>query len=161
MRRRDKEIRDLGLLKKVLGSARYMTLAMSKDDQPYLVSLCYGYDEERNCLYFHCATEGKKINYLRANNLVWGQVLLDYGYSRSVDPCGGDYLYASVHFSGRVTFPEDLEEKRHALECIIRQLDNRPTPLIERLTPERLKQTLVGRVDIDYMSGKRSKAVTL
>ena len=161
MRRADKEIRDMDLLKEILRSARYMTLAMSKNDQPYLVSLCYGYDDEKNCIYFHCAKEGKKMDYLKANNLVWGQVLLDYGYSRSEDPCKGDYLYASVHFSGRVTFPEDSKEKQHAMEHIIRQLDNDPDPLIKRLNPERLNRTLIGRIDIDYMSGKRSNAITL
>jgi len=159
MRRGDKGIMDTRLLKKILRSAKYVTLAMSKVNQPYLVSLCYGYDDEKNCIYFHCAKEGKKMDYLKANNLVWGQVLLDYGYSRSEDPCKGDYLYASVHFSGRVTFPEDPKEKQHAMECIIRQLDNNPDPLIKRLNPERLSRTTIGRIDIDYMSGKKPKEV--
>jgi len=161
MRRADKEIRDMDLLKEILRSARYMTLAMSKNDQPYLVSLCYGYDDEKNCIYFHCAKEGKKMDYLKANNLVWGQVLLDYGYSRSEDPCEGDYLYASIHFSGRVTFLDDPKEKQRAMERIIRQLDNDPDPLIKRLNPERLSRTTIGRIDVDYMSGKRSNAITL
>jgi len=132
-------------------------LAMSVDDQPYLVSLSHGYDEDRNCIYFHCAREGKKLDYLRANNTVWGQALLDHGYSDG--EC--THLYASVHFSGRVTFIDDPDEKRRALECMIRQLDSNPESLIGRITPELFDQTMVGRIDIEYLSGKKSKEVTV
>jgi len=130
---------------------------MSVDDQPYLVSLSHGYDEDRNCIYFHCAREGKKLDYLRANNTVWGQALLDHGYSDG--EC--THLYASVHFSGRVTFIDDPDEKRRALECMIRQLDSNPESLIGRITPELFDQTMVGRIDIEYLSGKKSKEVTV
>lgn len=132
-------------------------MAMSVDDQPYLVSLSHGYDEDRNCIYFHCARQGKKLDYLRANNTVWGQALLDHGYSDG--EC--THLYASVHFSGRVTFIDDPDEKRRALECMIRQLDSNPESLIGRITPELFDQTMVGRIDIEYLSGKKSKEVTV
>jgi nitroimidazol reductase NimA-like FMN-containing flavoprotein (pyridoxamine 5'-phosphate oxidase superfamily) len=64
------------------------------EDEPYLVSLSHGYDEAKNCLYFHCAPEGKKLIYQKANNKVWGQAVLDFGVT---DEC--DYAYTSVHFS--------------------------------------------------------------
>jgi len=161
VRRRDKEITDADILKKILKSTQYVTLAMSMDGQPYLVSLSHGYDEARNCIYFHCAKEGKKLDYLRSNNAVWGQTLLDYGYNRSDDPCECNHFYASVHFSGKVTFLEDAEEKRHALECIIRQLDGDPEPLIARLTPGRMNRAFIGRIDIEFMTGKKSAEVTV
>ena len=161
MRRRDKEITDPDVLKRVLKSTQYVTIAMSKEGQPYLVSLSHGYDEDRNCIYFHCAKEGKKLDYLRSNNAVWGQAVLDYGYSRSNDPCECNHLYASVHFSGKVTLLEDPDEKQHALECIIRHLDSDPEPLLERLNPDRLNRAVVGRIDIEFMTGKKSKEVTI
>ena len=99
MRRKDKEITNVEVMKKILKSAKYVTLALCMDNQPYLVSLSYGYDENRNCIYFHSATEGKKLIYLKSNNIVWGQALLDYGYAEG--EC--NHLYASVHFSGKVT----------------------------------------------------------
>jgi len=43
------------------------------DNEPYLVSLSNGYDEAINCLYFHCADEGKKAAYLKANSKLWGK----------------------------------------------------------------------------------------
>ncbi len=157
LRRKDKEITDAVILKKILKTTKYVTIALSKDNMPYLVSLSHGYDEERNCIYFHCATMGKKLDYLKSNNTVWGQAILDYGYADG--KC--DHLYASVHFQGKVTFLEKYEEKLSAIECIIRQLDRNPERLLEGIDAERLKATTVGRIDLDYISGKKSKEVSL
>jgi nitroimidazol reductase NimA-like FMN-containing flavoprotein (pyridoxamine 5'-phosphate oxidase superfamily) len=156
MRRQDKEITDPVVLKKILKSTKYVTIALSLDNQPYLVSLSHGYDENRNCIYFHCAKEGKKLDYLKSNNQIWGQALLDCGYSEG--EC--NHFFASVHFQGKVTLIDKPEEKRQALECMTRQLDKNPEPLvakIPKIDPERLKGTVLGRIDIDYMSGKKSK----
>jgi nitroimidazol reductase NimA-like FMN-containing flavoprotein (pyridoxamine 5'-phosphate oxidase superfamily) len=127
------------------------------DNNPYLVSISHGYDENRNCVYFHCATQGKKLVYLKANNIVWGQALLDYGYIEG--ECS--HRFASVHFSGKVTFLDSLDEKRQAIECMIKQLDTNPESLKAKTNFERLKQTVIGRIDIDYMSGKKSEEVTV
>lgn len=158
MRRKDKEITDEGLLKKILKTSKYITIALSMDNQPYLVSLSCGYDEHRNCLYFHCATEGKKLQYMKSNSAVWGQALLDHGYSEG-DECA--HLYASVHFSGRVTLIENPEEKHRAMKCMMNHLAKNPDALIAKLTPDRLRNTGLGRIDIEYMTGKKSKEVTI
>ena len=131
---------------------------MCRENKPYLVSLSYGYDEENNRLYFHCAPEGKKLDYLMENNEIWGQVLLDFGYARE-DYC--DHLYASVHFLGKVTFVDDPDEKRRAIECMIRHLDSNPEDLISRLSIQDLDKVLIGRIDIEHMTGKKSKGVTI
>jgi nitroimidazol reductase NimA-like FMN-containing flavoprotein (pyridoxamine 5'-phosphate oxidase superfamily) len=158
VRRKDKEVTDEAQLRKMLRSSKYVTIALCMDNVPYLVSLSHGYDEEHDCLYFHCAREGKKLVYLKSNSLVWGQALLDFGPSED-DDCS--QLYASVHFSGRATLIEDLEEKRQAIQCMINQLGKNPEALIAKLTLERLKNTVIGRIDIEYMSGKKSREVTL
>ena len=62
VRRKDREITDTAALKEVLKSTKYVTIALCMDNEPYLVSLSHGYDETRNCLYFHCANEGKKTH---------------------------------------------------------------------------------------------------
>jgi nitroimidazol reductase NimA-like FMN-containing flavoprotein (pyridoxamine 5'-phosphate oxidase superfamily) len=121
------------------------------------VSLSHGYDENRNCIYFHCATEGKKLTYLKSNNIVWGQALLDYGYAEG--ECS--HRFASVHFLGKVTFLDNFDEKRQAMECMMKQLDRNPETIIAKLDAERLKKTMIGRISIDYMSGKKSKEIVI
>ena len=121
MRRKELEIKDPAKLKKILKSAKYVTIALAKDNQPYLVSLSHGYDEAENCIYFHCANEGKKIDYLKANNIVWGQALLDGGYRDG--EC--DHFFACAQFRGKVTFLKNVNEKWQAAECMIKQLNKK------------------------------------
>ena len=156
IRRKDKEITNVGEMRKILRTAKYVTVAMCLNDEPYIVTLSHGYDEERNCVYFHCAREGKKIDILKANNLVWGQALVDAGYIQGA--C--DHLYSSTHFRGRVTFVEDMGEKEHALHVMIESLDENPKKIIEeQLTPTSIQRVTIGRIDIDHMSGKKAERV--
>lgn len=150
VRRKDREITDVGELKNVLKSTKYVTIALCMDNEPYLVSLSHGYDEKRNCLYFHCANEGKKLVYLKANNSTWGQALQDYDIA---DEC--DYAYTSVHFKGTVSLIDDLGEKRHAIEAMVRQLSENPEKKLAKTKMEKLAQTTIGRIDISCMTGKK------
>ncbi|MFW9794070.1 MAG: pyridoxamine 5'-phosphate oxidase family protein, partial [Candidatus Thorarchaeota archaeon] len=120
IRRKEKEIKDKKEMISIIKSAKYITLAMSLDNEPYLATLSHGYDERKNCFYFHCAHEGKKIDILQVNNVVWGQALIDYGYADG--SC--DHQYATTQFKGRVSFIENPEEKRHALSVMIHQLES-------------------------------------
>jgi nitroimidazol reductase NimA-like FMN-containing flavoprotein (pyridoxamine 5'-phosphate oxidase superfamily) len=150
VRRKDREITGIAALKQVLKTTNYLTLALCKDNEPYLVSLSHGYDETRNCLYFHCAPEGRKIEYIKANNKVWGQAMLDYGVT---DDC--DYAYTSVQFQGTLHLIDDLAEKTHAMEVLVRQLSNDPEAKLAKITPEKLAKTTLGKINITYLSGKK------
>ena len=157
MRRKDLEITDMGTLRKILRSVKYVTIALAMDQQPYLVSLSHGYDETNNCIYFHCANEGKKIDYLNANRMVWGQALLDGGYQE--DEC--DHFFATAQFQGKVTFLKSVKEKQQAAELMIKQLNKKPKKMMTDTTPEKLKTTSFGRIDIEYMSGKKHGEMNL
>ena len=156
MRRQDKEIKDASLLRKILGQAKYVTLAIAMNSHPYLVSLNHGYDPKENSIYFHCANEGKKIDYMKANSEIWGQALLDFGY----DSKWCTQSYATVMFKGKVSFIEDLRQKRKAFLVINSQLKSPPQRLKEIMKTS-LRKTAVGRIDIEYLSGKKSKEVTI
>jgi nitroimidazol reductase NimA-like FMN-containing flavoprotein (pyridoxamine 5'-phosphate oxidase superfamily) len=156
LRRRDKEITDEAEVKKILHEAKHVTIAMSLDDEPYLATLSHGYDGDRNCIYFHCAREGKKVEILKANPRVWGQALVDNGYQQG--SC--DHLYRTAQFRGRVTFVDDQGEKVNALYIMTRHLDEHPEKIMrEQITPHSTDRILIGRMDIDYMSGKKADKV--
>lgn len=150
VRRKDREITDSDALKEVLKSTKYVTIALCMNNEPYLVSFSHGYDEARNCLYFHCADEGKKIVYLKANSKVWGQAVQDYGVT---DEC--DYAYTSVHFRGTVFLIDDLPEKQHGMAVMVRQLSENPEEKLAKIKTEKLAETTMGRIDITYMTGKQ------
>ncbi len=150
VRRKDREITDAATMKNFLKSTNYITIALCMNNEPYLVALSHGYDETKNCLYFHCAPEGKKLAYLKANNNVWGQAVQDYGVT---DEC--DYAYKSVHFAGTMHLIEDLAEKQHAMEVMVRQLSENPEAKLAKIKPEKLAKTTMGRININYMTGKQ------
>ncbi len=138
----------------VIRRGEHLTLAMCGDDEPYLCTVNYAYDEERRAFFFHCAPAGKKVAILRANPRVWGQILEDGGYvdGRCL------HAYRTVQFAGRCTFVDDLEERRRALRLMIDQLEPDPEPVKARfVTDKSVRRVAIGRVDVEAFSGKVGK----
>jgi len=150
VRRKEREITDPAELQFILKNTKYVTIALCKDNEPYLVALNHGYDQQRGCLYFHCANEGKKLVYAQANSRVWGQAVLDFGVT---DEC--DYAYSCVHFSGTFSMVTDPAEKRHGLEVMVRQVAVNPEAKLAKIKPEKIEKVTIARIDIAYMSGKK------
>jgi len=150
VRRKDREITNTTEMRQVLKTTNYITIALAFNNEPYLVSLSHGYDEAKNCLYFHCASEGKKLVYAQTNPLVWGQALLDYGVTNDCD-----YAYTSVHFSGKLFLITDLTEKWHALQTLVHQSSKTPKEKLAKVKPEKLLNLVMGRIDITSMTGKK------
>ena len=68
MRRREKEITDESTLESIILASLVCRLALSDGNQPYIVPLCFGYQDKT--LYFHSALEGKKIDIIKHNQNV-------------------------------------------------------------------------------------------
>jgi uncharacterized protein len=152
VRRKDREITKSDEMHQVLKATKYVTVALCMEGEPYLVALSHGYDQTRKCLYFHCAPEGKKLIYAKANPKVWGQAVMDFGVTQECD-----YAYSSVHFSGKLSLITDLNEKKHAMEILILQVSLDPEVKLAKIKPEKLQSTTMGRIDIDYISGKSTR----
>jgi uncharacterized protein len=153
VRRKEREITDPDEMRLVLKTTKYVTVALCMDNVPYLVALSHGYDQTRNCIYFHCAPEGKKLIYAQANPQVWGQAVLDFGVT---DEC--DYAYTSVHFQGKLCLITDSTEKKHAMEALVRQVALNPEAKLAKIKPEKLDKTTMGKIEVTYMSGKKHQA---
>jgi uncharacterized protein len=149
VRRKDREITNLEEMRQVLKVTKYVTVALCMGNEPYLVSLSHGYDQTKNCIYFHCAPEGKKLIYAKANPNVWGQAVLDFGVTEECD-----YAYTSVHFQGKLTLITDAAEKKHAMQILVRQVSLNPEAKLAQIKPEKLSSLTMGKIDITYLSGK-------
>jgi uncharacterized protein len=53
MRRKDRQITDKDELSEILTQGKYAIISMCRDNEPYIVTLSYGYDKAKNALYFH------------------------------------------------------------------------------------------------------------
>jgi nitroimidazol reductase NimA-like FMN-containing flavoprotein (pyridoxamine 5'-phosphate oxidase superfamily) len=93
---------------------------------------------------------------MRANPVVWGIALIDYGYHEG--QCS--HLYVSAVFRGHVQWIESLEEKKCAFKHMIECQDKNPEALIPRLTNSvSIVNTVVGKIIIDELTGKKSAEV--
>ncbi len=155
IRRVEKEISDKEDLTAILKSGKYTTISMCKENEAYLVTLSYGYDEGKDALYLHCAKEGQKIDFIKSNPIVCGTVIEDNGYE---DGCG--QAYRSVVFRGKINIVEDLQEKKYGFRILINQLEGDPQAIKNKFLKEDKTYENSGmlRLDISEISGKEEKA---
>jgi hypothetical protein len=152
-RRPEKTITDEVELLEIIDGQGFMTLAMCKDNEPYLVTVNYGYEPDKRCFYFHCARQGKKMDFMQANPVLWGQIVEDNGYIDG--EC--DHAFRSVEFRGRVTRLEGDDARRHAIGVMIDHLESDPAEVKKRFDkPEALAKAVVMRVDVEQMTGKKN-----
>jgi hypothetical protein len=149
----DKAITDPAELTAVVAGQKFLTLALCAENRPYLVTISHAFDAERNCFYFHCSPVGRKIDLIRANPQVYGQVLEDRGYVAG--EC--DHAYRTVQFDGTAAVVTDPDEKLAALRRLIEFLETDPGPVKERnLKTARLDSVAIVRVTVTGWSGKKN-----
>jgi nitroimidazol reductase NimA-like FMN-containing flavoprotein (pyridoxamine 5'-phosphate oxidase superfamily) len=153
MNRKEKEITDPGVLKEIVKQGKYATVAVCRANEPYIVALNYGYDENKNILYFHCALKGLKLDFIRHNPAVCATVIEDRGYKTG--DCS--QTYRSVVFWGKMYIIEDLEEKKHGVNILLNHLEDNPGEIREKSlkSDDVYKEVGILRLDITEISGKQ------
>jgi nitroimidazol reductase NimA-like FMN-containing flavoprotein (pyridoxamine 5'-phosphate oxidase superfamily) len=130
IRRSEREIKDRQECDAVLTNCKYAIIALCKDSQPYIVTLSYGYDKSENALYFHCAKEGHKIEFLRANPFACATIIDDDGF----DANSCDHTYKSLVIRGPIEFVNNREIADRAIRLMIHQLEkNEPEKFMAKL----------------------------
>lgn len=155
MRRSERAIIEQDELGAILGQGRYITLALCRADEPYVVTMSYGYDAEQHALYFHCAHEGLKLDFLRHNPQVCGTVIEDLDYIQG--ECA--HAYRSVVLRGEMRLVNLLEEKVHGMEVLLRHLEDEPqTVRASTLRDEAAyDRAAILRLDIHEITGKQGR----
>lgn len=153
LRRVEKEIQTLEEIYQILKSQKYMTVACCKENIPYLFTVNYAFYPEEECLYFHCAPSGKKLEYITSNPKVWGEVIVDRGYVTG--QC--DYNFRSVHFQGEAQIVQEEEEKKLALGLLIDQQEPDPESLKGKFALKQIDKVAVVKIRIRGLSGKEYK----
>ena len=139
----------------ILRNGKYTIISLCKENEPYIVTLSYGYDNDKHALYFHCAKEGQKIEFINFNPNVCGTVIEENGYK---DGCG--QAFRSVVFRGRMVTIDTLEEKKQGLDIMIDHLEQDPIPIKNKFLNKASSYEKLGmlRLDITDISGKEEKA---
>ena len=123
------------------------------DGYPYTVPLSHVYENGK--LFFHCATEGHKLDSIKKNDKVSFTIIEK---DEIVQEEFTSY-FRSVSIFGRARILTDDNEKEHALELIMNKYS--PDFAKERLKQlkDDAKRTCLVEVQIEHMTGKAAKEI--
>ena len=155
MQKHERQIEDDVIIHDILKRGKYASISMCRNNEPYIITLSYGYDSSKNSLYFHSAKEGLKYEFIQTNSLVCGTVIEDKGYK--TNQCS--QAYRSVVFWGEMNLIQDVTEKKHGFEIMIDQLEEEPIKIKKRFLENQssYQHTSILRLDIKYITGKTSE----
>jgi Predicted flavin-nucleotide-binding protein len=121
-----------GEMEHFLKKHSYGRLGLCVEDEPYVVPVAYGYDN--GGIYFHSASQGKKLEFMKKNNRVCFEV---DEWQKG---------WASVICYGKVTLREDAEAKKKCFELLTGQ----------ELDEEHLQKVgaCIGVIQIEEMTGR-------
>ncbi|UCF92646.1 MAG: pyridoxamine 5'-phosphate oxidase family protein [Desulfobacterales bacterium] len=151
MRREEKEITAPTEIEAIIRQAAVCRLAMVDGDRPYMVPLCFGYRSGE--LYFHTASEGKKLDILKKNNRVCFEFETGVRLRRGPTACEWGMHYRSVIGFGVASLIEDAASKRRALDIIMANYADGTFEFADAS----LNQTVVIKIDVASMTGKASE----
>jgi len=155
MRRAEREITDTAELIAVIDRCEVCRLALTDGNAPYIVPMNYGfeYTDEKLTLYFHGASEGKKMDLIMQNPVGCFEVDRGHRLIKGDAECSYSMEYESVIGSGRIEICRSDVEKRYGL-----------TRIMEKYVPDKIfdfSQQAIGGVMIfklvvTEMTGKRN-----
>ncbi len=148
MRRSDKEIKDRGQIDAIIRKAEVCRIGLSDNGTPYIVPVSFGYKD--NCIFFHAATAGRKLDIIRQNNRVCFEIDTDHELVTAKDACGFSYRYRSVMGTGKATILNGVEEKRAGLDAVMQHY----RPGAWSFPDDRMAKTVVVRIEIESLTGK-------
>lgn len=137
----------------VIHGCKVLRLAMVEEGKPYIVPLNYGYEQVGDTLYlyFHSATEGKKLDILKQNATVCFEMDTDHKLVEDEIPCRNGFLFSSIVGEGQVEFLEDLQQKKEALNQIMLHQTGKQFEYSDNV----MKFVAVARIKVTNFTGKR------
>lgn len=152
LQKKEREIKDKKELLEIIKKGKYATIAMCRNNEPYIVTLSYGYDEIRNAFYFHSRMKGLKSEFIKDNPGVCATIIEDRGYI--MNDCAHEFR--SVIIWGKMYFVETLEEKKHAMDIMLKHLEENPDKIKqESLSNDKIYKNLgMLRLDVTEVDGK-------
>jgi nitroimidazol reductase NimA-like FMN-containing flavoprotein (pyridoxamine 5'-phosphate oxidase superfamily) len=155
MRRSEREITERTVHEEILRKGKFATLALCRNDEPYVVTLSYGYENASQSLYFHCAMDGLKTEFVMENPNVCATIIQDHGYIQN--ECR--HAYRSVVIRGKVEILKKEDDKRKAIDVMLNHLEETPEIMRSKLLDkgEQFKEVQIWRLVIEDISGKQGR----
>lgn len=120
------------------------------ENTPYVIPMNFGYQD--GVIYLHSGPEGRAINILNRNNQVCITFSIDNElvFQHPKVACSYRMKAKSVICNGKVNFIEELDDKRKALDIIMRHYSGREFQYSEPA----VKNVKIWEVPLDRVSAK-------
>jgi hypothetical protein len=128
---------------------------MCRENEPYIVTLSYGYDPEKKALYFHCAPKGLKLDFIGVNPNVCATVIEDGGYIKG--EC--EHEFRSVVFWGNMQVVKESDEKKHGMGILLHHLEGQDSVIRQKMLKAEgfYAKMEILRLDIEEIHGKAGR----
>ena len=122
MTRRERQLFDINEIIKILDKSKVLHLGLVDGDEPYVVPMNYGYtmENEKLTLWLHGATQGRKLDVMRANPKVFFSMECDLQPFEGDVACRYGVGYSSLMGKGIAEIVEDVEIKKNALTYLMK-----------------------------------------
>lgn len=152
MRRKDKEITDPEIIRSILEQAEICRLGLVDKDEAYIVPVNFAYHNHH--IYFHTARNGRKMELLKANPKISFELESHASIVSGPNPCDWTARYRSVMGKGIAVIDENTENKKAALDLIMKKYGWNSVEL--KYDESLLSRMCVVAVNILEITGKQS-----
>lgn len=128
MRRSERAVTDPEIIREILNQAKVMHVGFVDQGDPYVVPVNFGYTYEGDVLtlYFHSAISGRKMDIIKENPSVFCTITVQEGLKDAGDnACAYSYYYASIMGQGRAMRLTGNDQKRAALDILMKHQTGR------------------------------------
>ena len=139
-------IQDHQQIEDILSKAKFLRIALSDSDKPYIIPMAFGYKD--NKIYLHCSSKGKKIDILNRNS----RVAFEADAEAEIITTKYNVRYRSVVGNGQARFVEDYNEKVEGLTVLSEHYGKKGPFEFEEWKVNRL---CVIKIEIEEMTGKQ------
>jgi len=158
MRRTDKEVIGIDNILAILDKCEIMRIGLSVADRPYIVPMNFACERisEKVFLYFHCASQGRKLKMIAKNNNVCFEADCSYKTLKADSACHWSAEFQSVIGEGTIEIVTNEEQKIRTLDLLMERYGFEGSP---HYAPQALAMATVLRLSVEAITGK-SKIVT-
>lgn len=151
MRRNERKIANRLEIDKIINESDVCRIAFANENTPYIIPVSFGYDGKS--IFIHTAKNGRKIDFIKANNLICFEFDIDVKTIEDKDvPCKWTSVYKSVIGYGKMIELMEYKEQENAINQIMLHYSGKEWKFDERM----LKSVKLWKIEIDEISGKQS-----
>ena len=151
MRRKNQGLNEEDCIKILENAPSGVLATLGDDNYPYAVPLNFAY--KNNKIYFHCATNGHKLDAINKNSKV-SFCVVD---SEEVIPDKFTTDYRSVILFGKARIIEDNEEKAKTILYLCEKYSPNQKDSWQETIKNSIDRFSMVEIDIEHISGKQSK----